>query len=47
MHAELKSEHKDLDFSSHDTEAYPKQATSDHPLGNALKLPLAINRKTG
>ncbi|MFZ3147779.1 MAG: hypothetical protein WA137_01915 [Methanothrix sp.] len=42
---ELKQGHKDLDW--HDTETFPKQSNKDRIYGNALKLPLAINNKTG
>jgi hypothetical protein len=37
---------KELDF-KHGIEAFPKQNNKHHPFGNALKLPLAINNKTG
>lgn len=43
--SELKQGHKDLDW--HDTEAFPKQKNNRKALGNALKLPLAVNNKTG
>jgi hypothetical protein len=47
MHNELKQAHKDLDL-KHDTETFPKQKTSNgKKVGNALKLPLALNRKSG
>ncbi len=42
---ELKQGHKDLEW--HDTETFPKQSNKDRVFGNALKLPLAINNKTG
>ena len=47
MHSELKQTHKDLDL-KHDTETFPKQKTAHgKKVGNALKLPLASNRKSG
>jgi hypothetical protein len=46
MHFELKQSHVDLDFKN-DTEAFPKQKNKKTPFGNPLKLPLAINNKTG
>jgi hypothetical protein len=47
MHNELEQAHKDLDL-KHDTETFPKQKTArGKKVGNALKLPLAINRKSG
>lgn len=48
VHSELKTANNGLDF-KHDTEIFPKQGkkNSDHPYGNALKLPLAVNNKTG
>lgn len=45
-HHELKQAHKDLDFKG-DTETFPKQKNKKTLFGNALKLPLAINNKTG
>ena len=42
---ELKQEYKDLEW--HDTETFPKQSNKDRVYGNALKLPLAVNNKTG
>lgn len=42
---ELKQGRKDLDW--HSTETFPKQSNKDRVYGNALKLPLAINNKTG
>jgi hypothetical protein len=47
MYNELKQAHKDLDL-KHDTETFPKQKTATGKgVGNALKLPFAINRKSG
>jgi hypothetical protein len=46
MYNELKQSNKELDF-KHDTEAFPKQGNAHHPFGNALKLPMALNRKAG
>jgi hypothetical protein len=46
LHHELKQAHKELDFKK-DTESFPKQKTKKAPFGNALKLPLAMNNKTG
>ena len=47
MHNELKQAHKDLDL-KHDTETFPKQKKArGEKVGNALKLPLAINLKSG
>jgi hypothetical protein len=45
-HFELKQAYEELDFKN-DTEAFPKQKTTRKALGNALKMPLAINNKTG
>lgn len=42
---ELKQGYGDLKW--HDTETFPKQSNKDRKFGNALKLPLAINNKTG
>jgi hypothetical protein len=48
LHNELKQSHKDLDFKN-DTETFPKQAkiTSRKKFGNALKVPGAVQRKSG
>ena len=43
--AELKKTYPNLNWSG--TEVFPKQSNKDRTLGNALKLPLAINNKTG
>jgi hypothetical protein len=43
---EIQQEYKDLEIKK-DTEAFPKQKTKHKALGNALKLPGAVNRKTG
>jgi len=42
----LQKKHPYLDFKN-DTEAFPKQKTKHAKFGNALKLPMAVNRKTG
>lgn len=46
FHNELKLAHEDLNFRN-DTEAFPKQKNAETPFGNPLKLPLAVNNKTG
>jgi hypothetical protein len=46
MHSELKQAHKDLNLKN-DTETFPKQPDARHEKGNAMKLPLAVNRKSG
>ena len=46
LHNELKQAHKNLNFKS-GTEAFPKRKNKNAPFGNALKLPNAINQKTG
>ena len=46
MHNELKHAYNDLNFKS-DTEVFPKQKNNRKLHGNALKLPFALNRKSG